>query len=85
MRISRGFVLAAAVLTSALVVTGCARDTGTPQQGGGGSGGTECTRNPAPAAAGGGAATPAPIVPNADASGLRLRSAWPAAAGAFRQ
>jgi basic membrane protein A and related proteins len=74
LRISRGFVLAAAVLTSALVVTGCARDTGTPQ-GGGGAAGTECTRNPAPAAAGG-AATPAPIAPNADASALRVGMAY---------
>jgi basic membrane protein A and related proteins len=76
LRISRGFVLAAAVLTSALVVTGCARDTGTPQQGGGGTAGTECTRNPAPAAAGGTAATPAPIAPNADASGLKVGLAY---------
>ncbi len=67
-------MLAAAVLTSALVVTGCARDTGTPQ-GGGGAAGTECTRNPAPAAAGG-AATPAPIAPNADASALRVGMAY---------
>ena len=74
MRIRRGFVLAAAVLTSALVVTGCARDTGTPQ-GGGGAAGAECTRNPAPAAAGG-AATPAPIAPNADASGLAVGMAY---------
>jgi basic membrane protein A len=76
LRISRGFVLAAAVLTSALVVTGCARDTGTAQQGGGGAAGTECTRNPAPAAAAGGAATPAPIAPNADASALRVGLAY---------
>jgi basic membrane protein A and related proteins len=74
LRISRGVVLAAAVLTSALVVTGCARDTGTPQQGGGAAG-TECTRNPAPAAAGG-VATPAPIAPNADASALKVGMAY---------
>ena len=49
----RGFALAAAVLSSALVVTGCARDTGTPSTGGGATaGGTQCTRNAAPAAAG---------------------------------
>jgi basic membrane protein A and related proteins len=75
LRISRGFVLAAAVLTSALVVTGCARDTGSSQQGGGGAAGTECTRNPAPAAAGA-AVTPAPIAPNADASGLKVGMAY---------
>jgi basic membrane protein A len=74
LRISRGFVLAAAVLTSALVVTGCARDTGT-QQGGGGGAATECTRNSPPAAAGG-AATPAPIAPNADASALKVGLAY---------
>ena len=33
MRIRRGFVLAAAVLTSALVLAGCARDTGTARGG----------------------------------------------------
>jgi basic membrane protein A and related proteins len=75
LRISRGFVLAAAVLTSALVVTGCARDTGAQQQGGGGAGGTECTRNPAPAAAGG-IPTPAPVAPNADASALKVGMAY---------
>jgi basic membrane protein A and related proteins len=75
-RSSRGFVLVAAVLTSALVVTGCARDTGTPGQGGSGSAAAECTRNPAPAAAVGGGATPAPVAPNADASALRVGLAY---------
>jgi basic membrane protein A len=74
-RIRRGFVLAAAVLTSALVVAGCARDTGTPQQGGDAAG-TECTRNAAPAAAGGAGATPAPVAPNADASALQVGLAY---------
>jgi basic membrane protein A len=73
-RIRRGFVLAAAVLTSALVVTGCARDTGSPQQGGDAAG-TECTRNAAPAAGGAGA-TPAPVAPNADASALKVGLAY---------
>jgi basic membrane protein A and related proteins len=73
-RIRRGFVLAAAVLTSALVVTGCARDTGSPQQSGGGAG-PECTRNPAPAVSGGGAST-APAAPNSDASGLKVGLAF---------
>jgi basic membrane protein A len=74
-RIRRGFVLAAAVLTSALVLVGCARDTGSPQ-GGGGGGSTECTRNPAPAAAGGADTTPAPVAPNADASALKVGLAY---------
>jgi basic membrane protein A len=72
--------LAAAVLSSALVVTGCARDTGTPSGGGGGggapaAGGTNCPRNPAPAAAGA-AATTAAALPNADASGLKVGIAY---------
>jgi basic membrane protein A and related proteins len=74
-RIKRGFVLAAAVLTSALVMVGCARDTGTTQPGGAGGTGTECARNPAPAAAGGAANTAAPL-PNSDASGLRVGLAF---------
>ncbi|MGH3589403.1 MAG: BMP family lipoprotein, partial [Pseudonocardia sp.] len=68
-------MLAAAVLTSALVVVGCARDTGSPQQGGD-TAATECTRNPAPAGAGGGVVTPAPIAPNADASAVRVGLAY---------
>ncbi len=77
MRIRRGFVLAAAVLTSALVLVGCARDTGTPEAaGGGGQGAEQCARNPAPAAAGGAAATPAPKPPNSDASGLKVGLAY---------
>ena len=72
----RGFALAAAVLSSALVVTGCARDTGTPSTGGGATaGGTECTRNAAPAAAGAAAST-APAAAQSDASGLRVGLAY---------
>jgi basic membrane protein A and related proteins len=68
--------LAAAVLSSALVVTGCARDTGTPSAGGGATaGGTQCTRNAAPAASGAAASTAAPL-PNADASGLKVGVAY---------
>ena len=73
MRITRGFALAAAVLTSALVVVGCARDTGSPQ--GGGEAGTPCTRNAAPAAPAGGT-TPVPVAPNTDASGLKVGMAY---------
>jgi basic membrane protein A and related proteins len=78
-RIRRGHALAAALLTSALVVTGCARDTGTsaPPAGGGGSGAAQCNRNPAPtAAAGASSATAAPAAPNADASGLKVGVAY---------
>ena len=72
----RGFALAAAVLSSALVVTGCARDTGTPSTGGGATaGGTECTRNAAPAAAGAAAST-APAAAQSDASGLKVGLAY---------
>jgi basic membrane protein A and related proteins len=78
-RIRRGHALAAALLTSALVVTGCARDTGTsaPPAGGGSSGAAQCNRNPAPtAAAGASSATAAPAAPNADASGLKVGLAY---------
>jgi basic membrane protein A and related proteins len=76
-RIRRGFVLAAALLTSALVVVGCARDTGTTQPGGsGGTNASACARNAAPAATGGNAASPAPAQPNADASGLKVGVAF---------
>ena len=72
----RGFALAAAVLSSALVVTGCARDTGTSSTGGGATaGGTQCTRNAAPAAAGA-AASAAPAAAQSDASGLRVGLAY---------
>jgi basic membrane protein A len=65
----------AAVLSSALVVTGCARNTGAPSTGGGATaGGTDCPRNAAPAAAG--AASTAPALPNADASGLKVGVAY---------
>jgi basic membrane protein A and related proteins len=77
-RIRRGHALAAALLTSALVVTGCARDTGgSAPPPAGGSGAAECTRNPAPTlAAGASSATAAPAAPNADASGLRVGLAY---------
>jgi basic membrane protein A len=75
-RIRRGFALAAAVLAGALVVTGCARDTGTPSAGGGATaGGTQCTRNAPPAAAGAAAST-APAQPKADASALKVGLAY---------
>lgn len=77
MRIRRGFVLAAAVLTSALVVVGCARDTGTT--GGGGSqpsaGGNTCATGAAPAAApAAGPTTAAGAKP--DASKMKLGIAY---------
>ena len=67
----------AAVLSSALVVTGCARDTGTPSTGGGATAGgtTQCTRNPAPAASGAAASTAAAL-PHADASKLKVGIAY---------
>lgn len=75
MRIRRGFVLAAAVLTSTLVLAGCARDTGTtaPAASGGASAGT-CKRNAAPASAG--AASTAPAAAKADASKLKVGMAY---------
>jgi basic membrane protein A len=73
----RGMALAAAVLSSALILAGCARDTGTPAAPEAGGEGTECVRNPAPAAAGGAAApSAAPLAPNADASALRVGLAF---------
>jgi basic membrane protein A and related proteins len=77
-RIRRGHALAAALLTSVLVVTGCARDTGSSAPpAGGGSGAAECTRNPAPAASGGAASSPAaPATGNTDASGLKVGLAY---------
>jgi basic membrane protein A len=76
-RIRRGFVLAAAVLTSALVVVGCARDTGPTQPaGGGGTNAGACARNSAPAAPAGGAASSTAALPNADASGLKVGLAF---------
>jgi basic membrane protein A len=69
--------LAAAVLSSALVLAGCARDTGAePAAGGDGAAAAECTRNPAPAAAGGAAPSAQPVAPNADASALRVGLAY---------
>jgi basic membrane protein A and related proteins len=65
----------AVVLSSALVVTGCARNTGAPSTGGGATaGGTDCPRNATPAAVG--AASTAPALPNADASGLKVGVAY---------
>jgi basic membrane protein A and related proteins len=77
-RIRRGHALAAAVLTGALVITGCARDTGSsaPPAGGGGSGAAECTRNPAPTCAAAAAPTTPPAASVADASGLRVGLAY---------
>ena len=78
MRNRRGLALLAAVLSSALVVTGCARNTGAPSTGGGGAtagGTTECTRNAAPAASGSAPSTAAPL-PNADASALKVGIAY---------
>ena len=69
--------LAAAVLSSALVLAGCARDTGSaPAAGGGDAAAVECARNPAPAAAGGAAPSAQPVAPNADASQLRVGLAY---------
>ena len=67
----------AAVLSSALVMTGCARNTGAPATGGAApsAGGTTCTRNAAPAASGAAAST-APALPNADASTLKVGVAY---------
>ncbi len=77
MRIRRGHALAAAVLASALTMTGCARDTGSPAApAGGGSAAAECTRNPAPTATAGTSASAAPAAPNADASGLKVGLAY---------
>jgi basic membrane protein A len=69
--------LAAAVLSSALVLAGCARETSAPPAtGGDGAAAAECARNPAPAAAGGAAASAQPETPNADASRLRVGLAY---------
>lgn len=77
MRNRRGMAAAAAVLSSALILAGCARDTGTPEPAAGGdAAATECARNPAPAAAAGAAASAAPLAPNADASQLRVALAY---------
>jgi basic membrane protein A and related proteins len=77
-RIGRGHALVVAMLTSALVITGCARDTGAsaPPAGGGSGGPVECTRNPAPTAAAGATSSAAPVAPNSDASGLRVGLAY---------
>jgi basic membrane protein A len=65
----------AVVLSSALVATGCARNTGAPSTGGGATAGaTDCPRNAAPAASG--APSTAPALPNADASGLKVGVAY---------
>ena len=68
--------MVAALLSSALVVTGCARDTGAPSSGGGATAGaTQCPRNAAPSASGAAASTAAPL-PNADASKLKVGIAY---------
>jgi basic membrane protein A and related proteins len=74
-RINRGFVLAAAVLTSALVVSGCARDTSAPATGGG-TGTTACAQNPTPAGAGAAAPATAPAAAKSDASNLKVGLAY---------
>ena len=76
MRNRRGFALVAAVLASALVVAGCARDTGAPAAGGGGAGAAPSARATAPPAAAGAAASTAPALPQADASGLKVGLAY---------
>lgn len=75
MRNRRGMALVAAVLSSALVVAGCARDTG-PSSPAAGGGSETCARNPAPAASGGAAPSAAPVAPVADASALRVGLAY---------
>ncbi len=73
----RGMALAAAVLSSAVVLAGCARDSGSPEPAAGGdAAATECARNPAPAAAAGAAASAAPLAANADARQLRVALAF---------
>jgi basic membrane protein A and related proteins len=74
-RIRRGFVLAAALLTSALMV-GCARDTGSAPPAAGGDTAAECVRGSAPPAPANGETSPAPVAPNADASALRVGVAY---------
>jgi basic membrane protein A len=75
-RNSRGMALAALVLSSALVLAGCARDTGTTAPAAGGED-AACATGTAPAAAGGAAApSAAPLAPNADASALRVGLAY---------
>jgi basic membrane protein A and related proteins len=75
-RINRGFVLAAAVLTSALVVTGCARDTSAPATNSGGTA-TACAQNPTPPGVSAGAtAAVTPPAAKADASKLKVGVAY---------
>lgn len=75
MRNRRGLALAAVVLSSALVLAGCARDTGSAPASGGED--AACATGSAPAAAGGAAApSAAPLAPNADASALRVGLAY---------
>jgi basic membrane protein A len=76
MRIRRGFVLTATMLSGALLLVGCARDTGTTAPSGGGGTGTQaCAQNEAPAASGA-APTTAPAGATADASGLKVGMAY---------
>ncbi|MHA6785228.1 BMP family lipoprotein [Pseudonocardia saturnea] len=67
--------LAAVVLSSALVLAGCARDTGTTAPAAGGED-AACATGTAPAATGGAAPSAAPLAPNADASALRVGVAY---------
>ena len=76
MRNRRGTALVAALLSSALVLSGCARDTGSAPAADGGGDGETCARNAAPAAAGGAAPSAAAVAPNADASALRVGLAY---------
>jgi basic membrane protein A len=79
MRIRRGFVLTATMLSGALLLAGCARDSGTSTtapSGSGGGGTQACAQNEAPAGSGGAAATTAPAGATADASGLKVGMAY---------
>jgi basic membrane protein A len=79
MRIRRGFVLTTAMLSGALLLAGCARDSGTSTtapSGSGGGGTQACAQNEAPAGSGGAAATTAPAGASADASGLKVGMAY---------
>ncbi|WP_028923793.1 BMP family lipoprotein [Pseudonocardia acaciae] len=67
---SRGTVFAAVLLSAALSVVGCAKDTGGAGGGGGGGGApADCQRNPAPS---GTAAAAPPTAPGTNAAALRV-------------
>jgi basic membrane protein A and related proteins len=72
----RGISLAALVLSSALVLAGCARDTGTTAAPATGGEEATCATGAAPAAADGAAPSATPLAPNADASALRVGLAY---------